>query len=484
MMGLSLISAVTLTVPGTVRADPGVLYVAPTASGDCSSWANACTLQTALTGASSGDEIWVVAGVYYPGSSRTDTFTLPSGVAVYGGFAGTETSCGQRDWLVNVTVLSGDIDQNDLTDPNGVITNMAHITGTNAYHVVTSSGVTETTVLDGFAITAGQANGIPPYDYGGGMLNSGNPTLTNVTFSGNSADEAGGGMHNSYGSPILTYVTFSSNAAFHGGGMSNIYGSPMLTNVTFSGNSADEDCGGMRNFYTTPTLTNVTFSGNTAGHGGGMCNQLGKSTLTNVTFSDNTAVHGGGMITSECDLALTNVILWGNSAPNGAGIFNDSSTPQISYSDIQGCGGSGSWNSACGADGGGNIEADPLFVDPVHASLAPTTAGNYRLGLGSPAIDVGDDAVVTALVDLDGKLRQVDGNCDGDAVVDLGAYEYAYHDFNTSGLVDVQDIMQAAARWNDPAVYDPTYDVAPPFGSPIDILDIIAIAEQWDSACQ
>jgi hypothetical protein len=57
-------------------------------------------------------------------------------------------------------------------------------------------------------------------------------------------------------------------------------------------------------------------------------------------------------------------------------------------------------------------------------------------------------------------------------------------DFNASGLVDVQDIMQAAARWNNPAAYDPTYDVAPPFGSPVDILDIIAIAEQWNLACQ
>ncbi len=50
--------------------------------------------------------------------------------------------------------------------------------------------------------------------------------------------------------------------------------------------------------------------------------------------------------------------------------------------------------------------------------------------------------------------------------------------------MNVQDIMQAAARRNNPAAYDPTYDVAPPFGSPIDILDIIAIAEQWNSACQ
>jgi hypothetical protein len=50
--------------------------------------------------------------------------------------------------------------------------------------------------------------------------------------------------------------------------------------------------------------------------------------------------------------------------------------------------------------------------------------------------------------------------------------------------VSAAGITQVAARWNNPAAYDPTFDVAPPFGSPIDIQDIIAIAEQWDSACQ
>jgi hypothetical protein len=49
--------------------------------------------------------------------------------------------------------------------------------------------------------------------------------------------------------------------------------------------------------------------------------------------------------------------------------------------------------------------------------------------------------------------------------------------------VDVQDIMQVAARWNNPGAYNATYDVAPPFGSPIDIFDLIAVAEQWNALC-
>ena len=65
----------------------------------------------------------------------------------------------------------------------------------NSYHVVT--GATGAT-LDGFTITAGNANGTSPNDSGGGMYNRcrSSPTLTNVTFSGNSAAGNGGGMYN------------------------------------------------------------------------------------------------------------------------------------------------------------------------------------------------------------------------------------------------------------------------------------------------
>lgn len=50
LIGLSLATAANLAAPRAGRANPGVLYAAPMAqgSGDCSSWATACTLQTAL----------------------------------------------------------------------------------------------------------------------------------------------------------------------------------------------------------------------------------------------------------------------------------------------------------------------------------------------------------------------------------------------------------------------------------------------------
>jgi predicted outer membrane repeat protein len=465
----------------------GVRYAAPTAqgSGDCSSWANACTLQSALSGAASGDQIWVQAGVHKPGTNRSDAFQLTSGVAVYGGFAGTESQLTQRDWQANLTILSGDIDTNDLNpDGNNIAETVADIQGSNSYHVVVASGVDSTAVLDGFIITAGQANG-PSDEYadrgggmgnvssspkltnvtfsgntarfGGGMWNfdNSNPALTNVTFRGNTADfggggmcnfdnsnpaltnvtfrsntaGAGGGMYNYSSRPVLRNVTFSSNTATYGGGVINSDTSnPELTNVTFSGNTARFG-GGMWSFDSDPVLTNVTFNGNMADYdGGGMYNDTSRPVLTNVTFSGNTALRGGGGMHNfnNSSPVLRNLIIWGNTAPTGPGIFNDESTPSVAFSDVQGCFTDSSWNGSCGSDGGNNIEADPLFVDADGADNTVGTADdNLRLHEASPAIDAGSNSLVPSGVttDLDGNLRIVDGNNDGTAVVDMGAYE-------------------------------------------------------------
>jgi parallel beta-helix repeat protein/predicted outer membrane repeat protein len=360
-VGLSLAFAVTLTAPRTVGADPGVLYAAPTALGseDCSNWANACTLQDALTIAQEGDEIWVKAGVHRPTadpSNRSAYFALQNGVTLYGGFAGAETSRDQRNWQTNLTVLSGDIDNNDITDPNGVVTTTANITGTNSYRVVVASYQDASAVLDGLTITAGQADGsvgggmynhssdptltnivfsANTGDYGGGMYNSGsNPTLANVTFISNTTSSTGGGMYNESSSPNLTNVTFTGNTASGGGGMYS-WGSssPTLTDVTFISNTASSG-GGMYNSGSSPTLANVTFTGNTAssGYGGGMHNYGSSSpTLTDVTFISNTASNGGGMFNSGSSPNLTNVTFTGNTASStGGGMYNnDSSSPNL-----------------------------------------------------------------------------------------------------------------------------------------------------------
>ena len=116
-----------------------IWYVTNGATGGCSSWADACSLQHAVLNAVPDTEIWVAAGTYKYGVTRVDSLEMENGVAIYGGFVGTETSRDQRnpDPATNGTVLSGD---------------------DKDYHVVTASGTDSTAILDGFTITGGNAN--------------------------------------------------------------------------------------------------------------------------------------------------------------------------------------------------------------------------------------------------------------------------------------------------------------------------------------
>src|SRR5688500_9078924 len=65
-------------------------------------------LQDALTAAVSGDQIWVAAGIYYPddgegltNDNQSHSFHLKNGLAIYGGFAGSETQLSERNITSN-----------------------------------------------------------------------------------------------------------------------------------------------------------------------------------------------------------------------------------------------------------------------------------------------------------------------------------------------------------------------------------------------
>ncbi|MEF8811070.1 MAG: hypothetical protein V5A47_09125, partial [Bacteroidales bacterium] len=162
-----------------------------TGDNDGTSWTDAYdSLQTALFNVNTNDTIWVAAGTYKPTNTtnRDTSFVIPDSVAVYGGFSGSEGSLGERDWETNETILSGDIGTvNDSTD--------------NSYHVVYFDNVSDQTVLDGFTIIEGNADGAYPEDNGGGIYlsasgsgNTCNPVIMNCIISENTADGNGGGI--------------------------------------------------------------------------------------------------------------------------------------------------------------------------------------------------------------------------------------------------------------------------------------------------
>ncbi|MEM1216744.1 MAG: hypothetical protein AAGJ82_13705, partial [Bacteroidota bacterium] len=93
------------------------VYVNQTATGsnDGTSWTDAYTdLSAALSATSTGDEVWVAAGTYLPGDNRNDFFRFPHDLQVYGGFNGTESALEDRDVNANTTILSGDLNGDDV----------------------------------------------------------------------------------------------------------------------------------------------------------------------------------------------------------------------------------------------------------------------------------------------------------------------------------------------------------------------------------
>ncbi len=381
-------------------AHAATIYVDGDATGaaDGSTWVDAyLEPQSALAAATGGDQIWVAKGVYYPDegtgqidNERPSTFTLIDNVALYGGFdpgSGVD-EMSERGWETYVTVLSGDIDGDDTTDPNGVVTDIANIAGSNAFHVVTSNGLTATAIIDGFYITAGQAGGTESIDQkGGGMYNNGSdPTLVNITFSANSAF-LGGGMYNHYSSPGLTNIIFSHNSVgssisySQGGGMLNYYSSPALTSVTFSDNATDSkdgmtSGGGMTNQRSSPTLSNVTFSNNSSCNGGGMSNGYSHPTLTDVTFFNNSATSGsgGGMKNSDSSPTLTNVTFSNNSATGyGGGIWGFYSSPVLTNVTF----------SSNSANNGGGMAWDQGAPSLNNVSFSDNTSTGYGGGLSA-----------------------------------------------------------------------------------------------------
>ncbi|MFH0981770.1 MAG: right-handed parallel beta-helix repeat-containing protein [Planctomycetota bacterium] len=416
------------TVPDECEA--AILYVKKDATGanHGTNWVDACTdLQRALAVAAGPghavQEVWVAAGTYHPTADgdRTVSFALVNGVALYGGFAGGETDLSERDPAVHMTVLSGDLQEND-AGTEGL--------SDNSHHVVTADIVDATAVLDGFVLTAGNAD-LEPHTAGGGMFVQGaHPTLANCTFRANRA-VVGGGLYIEDDSPTVMSCTFGGNwAELRGGALYNECGNPVAVNTVFSGNSAEVRGGAIYNSNVSrPTFTNCTIAGNIAEETGGIYGGYGSSAT------------------------VINCVLWSNSDLGGS----DESAqiggvpPAVNYSCLQGL-----IPGPGGLGGTGNIGADPRFRDADGPDGVPGTADDdLQLAAGSPCIDAADneadiDANASGVqplpaTDLAGNPRFVDDPTTADTghgtppIVDMGAYEQK--DCNANGVSDNSDII-------------------------------------------
>jgi len=352
---------------------PATVYVdrdAP-AGGNGNSWATAYrTIQAGINDADALDEeVWVAEGTYM------EAITLKSGVAVYGGFAGTETQRSQRNTSANVTSI-------DVSAANG---------GSPAPVAVAMKWVTNV-AIDGFTIVGASNGG----DYGGGIAclrAEGSCAISNCQIMGNAAP-GGAGIYLFYSSVAITSCTISGNTALSQGG--GIYASDStvaIDNCTLSGNSASQG-GGVYSNWCSPQIINCTLSGNSASDKGGAiyCHvAMASPKIVNCTICDNTANKGGAVFGGygyvfPYPIVITNTILAGNAGHaiyeegmnvwpryclfrNRFGDFFDAQTgPQTGAKNV---------NSRVGG-ASGNVDGLPQFV--VGLSGTWTAAPTYDNG--------------------------------------------------------------------------------------------------------
>jgi len=412
-----------LAASGTIYVDQDLT----SGANDGSSWANAFQgtggLQTALAAAVSGDQIFVAQGRYVPTqtTTRTISFALKNGVAIYGSFLGTESSPAERPPFGTAwSVLDGDLLGDDATV--GV--------ADNSFHLVTTTGTNSSAVLDGFTVRGGNANvSGSNNDRGGGILvvSAVSPTIRNCLFTDNRCTFGGAaGYINNGGAPTFTNVTFQNGNGGSFGGAFDIAGGGALRfdRCLFQNNTAAR-AGALEIFSSTgPVVANCVFRANVAtgsGGGGGIwLGSGGNPQIRNCTIVGNSTTNANGVgglrNQGSTNATIANCILYDNEGPGGAqaSANQTNSGNNITYSLVEG-----------GYAGTGNSGADPQFTN--------IGANDYRLLASSPGVDAGNSASVPAFATLDfagaARFQDVPGKLDKGAGatprVDIGAFETA-----------------------------------------------------------
>ena len=297
------------------------VFVKKGSSGDGTSWESAYgTLTEALQSATANAEIWVAKGTYHPTQStdRNASFEFTKDIKVYGGFAGFEHTLSQRNPSNYKTILSGEIGAPGIAD--------------NAYNVIYIANSSKNLIIDGFTITAGNANGEGPaatrIRCGGAIYINGSngvakPSISNCIFINNKGRDG---------------------AAIYNNGQKG-ESSPTFTNCTFQDNEAGLDGGalfndGRQNGASNPVLKNCQFVRNMGTYGGaifnatetGVCNLY----MENCAFEENSAYLRGGAVfnlngSDKCVLDLLDCTFTGNYPDDQSKVFTNNTARSEAY---------------------------------------------------------------------------------------------------------------------------------------------------------
>lgn len=317
----------------------GQVFVNLNASGanDGSSWDDAFTdLEIAINTSQAGDQIWVASGIYKPGGDTPTVdsyYQFPHDLLLYGGFAGTETMLTERDFVANLTVLSGDHNGDDVVD------NFTNFRADNSKHVIWLTAIiTTASTIDGFTIRNGNTEGMDATGddrRAGGLLSYGAPSIRNCTFTQNVGYFAGA-LYPRAGSAdgtVIENCTFTTNFSLNDGACMYITApSVFITDCTFNNNTAVNLGGAVFNTGDDGMImTNCSFTSNQSqtGRGGAIYNTTSPSMIIECTFTNNTALglSGGAIQVRHGDLdvpvfttTISNCTFMGSNATFGGAI--------------------------------------------------------------------------------------------------------------------------------------------------------------------
>lgn len=270
-MGRKTLQSVLLFICLVGEAQSATKFAKVGGAGNCSSWATACGLDTAITAAdaSTSDQVWVQAGTY-------GSITLKNGVKIIGGFAGTETLVNQSNATQNPTILDGGQSAPCATNLNVTLGALP------AY-------------LRGFTLRNGRDGGS---DEGGALqLDNSDARIINCVFENNSAAQMGG------------------VASIRGAGSPQFVNCIFRANGKASTNPLNTKGGGAIFLHDgTPQFVNCLFENNQAGEGGAIIVAEGLATFINCTFVNNKSMvgRGGAIFDPDGRITLKNCIVWSN----------------------------------------------------------------------------------------------------------------------------------------------------------------------------